>query len=620
MNYCSIYLYIQGILLFKRNGINRYMKNLVEYGCLSILIISFSRVSAKLEAPESVHETKILFASIPDIAQASILIRDMLSKYKDSFDATVFSGEAITRMTGYIQQIAKKHVAYYMPSRELRHKKACENVLKYVACLQGKVSLEHILDDLNFADFLDIPEIVQAFSYIVAQELESKEFLTSEFASGSQLWQDIQRHLNPYSQKVIASYIIRENRPYIHHYFERLSLFGHTGEVTSIDISADGTRIISGSADATIRMWNAKTGQCLYIIDKADKNSVGHTYGIQDAIFSPDASMFLTVSKDDTVKVWRALDGSLVQTFKDSQSSQVHAASWSNDGSRIVFACDNGTAQVGQVDSGEIEFVLRGHQKWVISAFFNHDDSKIVTASGDGTARVWDRLTERESIVLRGHESQLSFATFSPDGKSVATTSRDATAKLWDARIGSLLHTFDGHAKWVRFASFTPDGSHLITTSDDGTTKVWSLGDGNVVQTYKQDVWVHKAILNSDDTKLITITSQRALYVWDMSGGLYTKIAGHTDWIKDALFSPRGNEIITASYDKTIKVWEPFDTKRLTLAQVLLGVLIGQTSENDEQEDTDNVSLLMQHTHLRSLLEQSSPSYKRYMLGKYQVQ
>ncbi|MEE0961644.1 MAG: hypothetical protein U0L54_03740, partial [Bacteroidales bacterium] len=41
------------------------------------------------------------------------------------------------------------------------------------------------------------------------------------------------------------------------------TLEGHSFYVTSVAYSPDGTKIISGSHDKTIKIWNANTGQCL---------------------------------------------------------------------------------------------------------------------------------------------------------------------------------------------------------------------------------------------------------------------------------------------------------------------------------------------------------------------
>ena len=39
-----------------------------------------------------------------------------------------------------------------------------------------------------------------------------------------------------------------------------LDLKGHTGTVTSVAFSPDGTRIVTGSGDQTAKVWDARTG------------------------------------------------------------------------------------------------------------------------------------------------------------------------------------------------------------------------------------------------------------------------------------------------------------------------------------------------------------------------
>jgi len=42
-----------------------------------------------------------------------------------------------------------------------------------------------------------------------------------------------------------------------------LTLRGHSGEVTSVAFSPDGKRIVSGSRDSTLKVWDAQTALAL---------------------------------------------------------------------------------------------------------------------------------------------------------------------------------------------------------------------------------------------------------------------------------------------------------------------------------------------------------------------
>ena len=75
------------------------------------------------------------------------------------------------------------------------------------------------------------------------------------------------------------------------------TLEGHSHEVISVAYSPDGTKIISGSKDKTIKIWDANTGQCLKTLE-------GHTGTVRSVAYSPDGTKIISGSWDDTIKIW----------------------------------------------------------------------------------------------------------------------------------------------------------------------------------------------------------------------------------------------------------------------------------------------------------------------------
>ncbi|MEE1119871.1 MAG: hypothetical protein U0K90_08055, partial [Bacteroidales bacterium] len=59
----------------------------------------------------------------------------------------------------------------------------------------------------------------------------------------------------------------------------------------------DGKRIISGSNDNTIKIWDANTGQCLQTLE-------GHSWNVRSVAYSPDATKINSGSGDGTIKIW----------------------------------------------------------------------------------------------------------------------------------------------------------------------------------------------------------------------------------------------------------------------------------------------------------------------------
>ena len=83
---------------------------------------------------------------------------------------------------------------------------------------------------------------------------------------------------------------------------ELLKLQGHTGAVRSVFMSADGTRVISGSTDKSIRIWDAASGKELSRLE-------GHTNVVMSVCMSTDGTRVISGSYDKTVRIWDAASG-----------------------------------------------------------------------------------------------------------------------------------------------------------------------------------------------------------------------------------------------------------------------------------------------------------------------
>jgi WD40 repeat protein len=74
----------------------------------------------------------------------------------------------------------------------------------------------------------------------------------------------------------------------------------HTDRVTSVAFSSDSTRMISGLADGTVRLWDAISGaDTLPLLQ-------GHEDQVTSVTSSPNGTCFASGSFDHTVRVWDA--------------------------------------------------------------------------------------------------------------------------------------------------------------------------------------------------------------------------------------------------------------------------------------------------------------------------
>ena len=83
---------------------------------------------------------------------------------------------------------------------------------------------------------------------------------------------------------------------------------GHTKGVTSVTITPDGSKIISGSGDKTIRVWNSSlslTSSPIWADIKHEHLQLeGHTGEVSSVAITPNGTKIVSASYDKTIRVW----------------------------------------------------------------------------------------------------------------------------------------------------------------------------------------------------------------------------------------------------------------------------------------------------------------------------
>ena len=287
-----------------------------------------------------------------------------------------------------------------------------------------------------------------------------------------------------------------------------LTCYGHTDSVISVAFSPDGTRIVSGSHDNTIKIWDAKTGAEVITLK-------GHTAYVESVAFSPDGMRVASGSWDKKIKIWDAKTGAEVITLK-GHSGVVKSVAFSPDGMRVASGSSDKTIKIWDAKTGDEMITLKGHTEFVLSVAFSPDGTRIVSGSFDDTIKIWDAKNGAEISTLKGHTGVVESVAFSPDGMRVASGSRDKKIKIWDAKTGAEVITLKGHTAYGESVAFSPDGTRIASGGSDNTIKIWDAKTGDEMITLK----------------------------------------GHTGMVAGVAFSPDGMRVASGSFDDTIKIWD----------------------------------------------------------------
>ncbi|KAI0301237.1 WD40-repeat-containing domain protein [Russula brevipes] len=289
-------------------------------------------------------------------------------------------------------------------------------------------------------------------------------------------------------------------------------LRGHADSVYCLEF--DSKRIISGSRDQTIKVWDIQTGRCL-----------GTFRGHQGSV------LCLKFEKDWDLK------GDGRKGFMVSGSSDRRACVW-----------DIWIAEGGEVRA-EVRAVLKGHLDGVLD--LRVDDQWIVSCSKDTKIRVWNRETLELHRTLTGHEGPVN--AIGLQNGLIVSASGDTKMMLWDIERGTCLRTFDGHDRGLACIEFKDN--YIVSGSSDCKIKVWNAMTGECLRTLVgHDALVRALALDPASGRLVSASYDKVVKVWDLRSGRTVQQFKHhhLGHIFDVKFDV--HRIVSTSHDQRIVV------------------------------------------------------------------
>jgi WD40 repeat protein len=151
-------------------------------------------------------------------------------------------------------------------------------------------------------------------------------------------------------------------------------------KVESVRFSHNGKLLAGGGQNGVAGLWQIQEQQWIPF-----KGNIGAVYGVA---FSPDDKEVVTVGDDGTIRQWDLSGRLLLPEIKTYQGSAKNV-SFSEDDNRLIATVGyTGTVRLW-TSSGQLLADFKGHKGIVRSVNFSNDGTKLVTAGDDGTAIVW---------------------------------------------------------------------------------------------------------------------------------------------------------------------------------------------------------------------------------------
>jgi hypothetical protein len=287
---------------------------------------------------------------------------------------------------------------------------------------------------------------------------------------------------------------------------------GHTAAVAAVAVTHDGTTLVSGGNDNTVRVWDAVTGKLLRTLEghaawvgsvvvtpageavtaggdnviriwdlKTGKEVAalqGHAVAVRGLALTADGKSLVSGASDKTVRLWNLTDGKEVRKYGDGKES-VESVAVTADGKYVLAGSDAGVVTVYDAKTGGVVSQFDRHRgSMVYTIAVTADGKTAVSGARDKTIRVWEVATGKELRVLGGHTEQVYQVVLSPDEKQILSASFDRTVRIWDFATGKELKKFEGHTDGVQGACYSPDGRSVFSASWDKSVRKWRIPAG----------------------------------------------------------------------------------------------------------------------------------------------
>ncbi|MEM9264633.1 MAG: caspase family protein [Cyanobacteria bacterium P01_F01_bin.13] len=117
----------------------------------------------------------------------------------------------------------------------------------------------------------------------------------------------------------------------------------------------------------------------------------GHRSSVRAVAFSPQGDRIVSGSDDNTLRLWDR-EGNPIGAPLEGHRSSVRAVAFSPQGDRIVSGSTDSTLRLWDREGNPIGAPLEGHRSSVWAVAFSPQGDRIVSGSTDNTLRLWDRV------------------------------------------------------------------------------------------------------------------------------------------------------------------------------------------------------------------------------------
>uniref|UniRef100_A0A8C4ZX08 Striatin n=1 Tax=Gadus morhua TaxID=8049 RepID=A0A8C4ZX08_GADMO len=256
----------------------------------------------------------------------------------------------------------------------------------------------------------------------------------------------------------------------------------HRGAVLCVVMNNTGDQCFSGGVDGTIQSWNTPNPN----IDPYDsyEPSVlrgalsGHTDSVWGLVYSSAHQRLLSCSADGTVRLWDANNTNpALAVFNENKALGVPSS--------VDLVCSEPAHMVTSFTSGQIGLFNMETRQLVlidldksINKVLSHPTLPItITAQEDRHIKFYDNNSSKLIHSMVAHLDAVTSLAVDPNGLYLMSGSHDCSIRLWNLESKTCIQEFTAHRKKfeesIHDVAFHPSKCYIASAGADALAKVF---------------------------------------------------------------------------------------------------------------------------------------------------
>lgn len=252
------------------------------------------------------------------------------------------------------------------------------------------------------------------------------------------------------------------------------SYLGNKFAILGLAIGHDGQDVVTAGEDRVVRVFNARTGELIHALAE-------HSHPVPTVDVSAKGDQILSGSMDKTLRIWDRETGTQLQKLADIHNQGVRMVRAVPGGNLVLTAGDETGARLSDIKS---IFSLKplawaSHSERTLIASFAKADAALVTLGRDGVVTAWD-VAKQTALWRRSAPAVVPEAVaIEPNGSRVAIGHKDGTIEVYDIRTGARERVIPAaHRGAIRILRMAPDHRTLLASGTDDVLSFWDITIG----------------------------------------------------------------------------------------------------------------------------------------------